>query len=210
MDKLGKVFMLDDDKLLLEMYKTLLEGRGFEVFTTDNAYKFLLYAKEIRPDLFIVDINMPEMSGWEVVLQLKQTQQLRNIPIVILTVRHDINLATTYGVANFLNKPLEVEKLLDVAEAYCLGAKKHDILLLGNFENQADAIKAEINRHGWSWFEVYDLGAAECYLQKNSPQVVCLELEGDDYAKARQTLNHPLILPLKNMQDVEILERFIK
>ena len=210
MDKFGKVFMLDDDKLMLEMYKTLLESRGFEVFTTDNAYKFILYAKEIRPDIFIVDINMPEMSGWEVVLKLKQDEQLRHIPVVILTVRHDAELAATYGVANFLNKPLEVEKLLDVAEAYCLGAKKHDILLLGKFDHQDEIIKTEIKRHDWSWFEVYDLEAAGRYLEKNSPQVVCLELEGDNYIRAKQYLNHQLILPLQNLQDVENLERFIK
>lgn len=210
MDKFGKVFMLDDDKLMLEMYKTLLESRGFEVFTTDNAYKFILYAKEIRPDIFIVDINMPEMSGWEVVLKLKQDEQLRHIPVVILTVRHDAELAATYGVANFLNKPLEAEKLLDVAEAYCLGAKKHDILLLGKFDHQDEIIKTEIKRHDWSWFEVYDLEAAGRYLEKNSPQVVCLELEGDNYTRAKQYLNHQLILPLQNLQDVENLERFIK
>ena len=210
MDKLGKVFMLDDDLVLLEMYKALLESRGFDVFTTDNAYKFILYAKEIRPDVFILDINMPEMSGWEVVRRLKQDEQLSHIPVIMLTVRHDVNLATTYGVANYVNKPLEVSMLLNIIEAYCLGAKKHDILLLGKFEDQAEAIKNQIKLHGWSWFEVYDLEAAEIYLQKNFPQVVCLELEGEMYAKAKQCLQHPLILPLKNMQDVENLERFIK
>ena len=72
MDKLGKVFMLDDDFILLDMYRSLLESHGFDVFTTDNAYKFILYAREIHPDIFILDINMPVMNGWEVVLRLKR------------------------------------------------------------------------------------------------------------------------------------------
>ena len=74
----------------------------------------------------------------------------------------------------------------------------------------SEIIKTEIKRHDWSWFEVYDLEAAGRYLEKNSPQVVCLELEGDNYTRAKQYLNHQLILPLQNLQDVENLERFIK
>ena len=76
MDKLGKVFMLDDDFILLDMYRSLLESHGFDVFTTDNAYKFILYAREIHPDIFILDINMPVMNGWEVVLRLKRENDL--------------------------------------------------------------------------------------------------------------------------------------
>lgn len=51
MSKAGKVFMLDDDRIFLELYRNLLSDRGFDVFTTNNAYKFLLYGRELVPDV---------------------------------------------------------------------------------------------------------------------------------------------------------------
>lgn len=167
MDKLGKVFMLDDDFILLDMYRSLLESHGFDVFTTDNAYKFILYAREIHPDIFILDINMPVMNGWEVVLRLKREARLKHIPVVMLTVRHDKRLAHAYGIANYLNKPLDAPGLLDVVESYCVGSKNHDILLLGDFWPESNILRTEMSRRKWVVFEVYDLEAAELYLSKN-------------------------------------------
>lgn len=63
MSKAGKVFMLDDDRIFLELYRNLLSDRGFDVFTTNNAYKFLLYGRELVPDVMFLDINMPRMNG---------------------------------------------------------------------------------------------------------------------------------------------------
>jgi polar-differentiation response regulator divK len=210
MDKLGKVFMLDDDLILLDMYRSLLESHGFDVFTTDNAYKFILYAREIHPDIFILDINMPVMNGWEVVLRLKREERLKHIPVVMLTVRHDKRLAHAYGIANYLNKPLDAPGLLDVVESYCVGSKNHDILLLGDFWPESNILRTEMSRRQWVFFEVYDLEAAELYLSKNRPKAVCLGMPEDKCEQARLRLNHPLIMPLRNMQDLNNLERFIK
>ena len=210
MDKLGKVFMLDDDFILLDMYRSLLESHGFDVFTTDNAYKFILYAREIHPDIFILDINMPVMNGWEVVLRLKREARLKHIPVVMLTVRHDKRLAHAYGIANYLNKPLDAPGLLDVVESYCVGSKNHDILLLGDFWPESNILRTEMSRRKWVVFEVYDLEAAELYLSKNRPKAVCLGMPEDKCEQARLRFKHPLIMPLRNMQDLNNLERFIK
>lgn len=210
MDKLGKVFMLDDDFILLDMYRSLLESHGFDVFTTDNAYKFILYAREIHPDIFILDINMPVMNGWEVVLRLKREARLKHIPVVMLTVQHDKRLAHAYGIANYLNKPLDAPGLLDVVESYCVGSKNHDILLLGDFWPESNILRTEMSRRKWVVFEVYDLEAAELYLSKNRPKAVCLGMPEDKCEQARLRLKHPLIMPLRNMQDLNNLERFIK
>ena len=210
MDKLGKVFMLDDDFILLDMYRSLFESHGFDVFTTDNSYKFILYAREIHPDIFILDINMPVMNGWEVVLRLKREERLKHIPVVMLTVRHDKRLAHAYGIANYLNKPLDAPGLLDVVESYCVGSKNHDILLLGDFWPESNILRTEMSRRKWVVFEVYDLEAAELYLSKNRPKAVCLGMPEDKCEQARLRLKHPLIMPLRNMQDLNNLERFIK
>lgn len=128
----------------------------------------------------------------------------------MLTVRHDKRLAHAYGIANYLNKPLDAPGLLDVVESYCVGSKNHDILLLGDFWPESNILRTEMSRRKWVVFEVYDLEAAELYLSKNRPKAVCLGMPEDKCEQARLRLKHPLIMPLRNMQDLNNLERFIK
>ena len=59
----GKIFMLDDDQIFLELYQHFLESKGYQVFTTDNAYKYLMYGRELQPDVLFLDINMPMLNG---------------------------------------------------------------------------------------------------------------------------------------------------
>ena len=93
MEKNGLIFMLDDDVLFLNLYKNLFEAQGYRVFATDNAYKFLQYAREIPADIFLMDINMPDMNGWEVLQRLEKGGQVEAAPVVMMTVVADRDLA---------------------------------------------------------------------------------------------------------------------
>ena len=95
----GRVFMLDDDLFFLDLYRNLLEARGYKVFTATNAYKFLLYAKEIHPDVVVLDINMPDVSGWEVLQLLDDETKIRE-PVIMTTMEADKGLAVAKGVAH--------------------------------------------------------------------------------------------------------------
>ncbi len=119
MKKCGRIFMLDDDVLTLEMYAAFLRGHGLDVFATDNAYKMILYAQEIHPNVIIVDVNMPVMNGWQVLKYLKSDDKLRDIPVIILTEADEVQKAMKLGAANFLLKPVEPLKLLAAIEDYC-------------------------------------------------------------------------------------------
>ena len=119
MKKCGMIFMLDDDVLMLEMYATFLRAHGLDVFATDNAYKMILYAREIHPNAIILDVNMPVMNGWQVLETLKSDNKLQDIPIIMLTAADEVQKAIKLGAANFLLKPVEPLKLLAVIEDYC-------------------------------------------------------------------------------------------
>lgn len=210
MDKLGKVFMLDDDLIILNLYKGLLENMGYQVFATSNAYQFLMYAKEIIPDVFVLDINMPVMNGWEVMHRIFGEDKLNKIPIVILSVLADKNLAMEKGAAHYLNKPLETNQLLEIIESYCVGNKKHDILLIEDFSLENDAVKEQISERDWSFFEVNDVGAAKVYLTKNMPKVVAVNLPQESYDKVRPEIEHQNVFYLKNLDYIDSLTEFIK
>ena len=208
--KLGRVFMLDDDLIVLNLYREMLEKTGYEVFATANAYQFLLYAKELMPDLFILDINMPEITGWEVMSRLAAEERTSEIPVIVMSVLADKALAVQKGAAHYLNKPVKVEDLLEILEAYCIGNKKHDILLLEDFEPMKKPIRQRMEERKWSCFEVNDLKAAKRYLQKNNPKVVVVNLPKNRFGKVLNELKHPLIRYLESYEQVDDLEELLK
>src|SRR5574344_1616713 len=142
MEKSGRVFMLDDDMIVLNLYHDLLESQGYDVFTTNNAYKFLLYAKEIIPDVLVLDINMPEVTGWEIVRRISKENKLKDIPVIVFTVETDKALADVKGVTHLLNKPVDNEYLFEIIDTYCMGNKNHDILLIHQYNPEESCVKA--------------------------------------------------------------------
>ncbi len=209
MEKAGKVFMLDDDLLTLDIFRELLGAKGYDVFTTDNSYKFLRYARELRPDVFILDVNMPKASGWEILRCLKQESELQDIPVVMFTVNQEVDLAVLNGVAHFLHKPLDMEKLFDIVDSYCLGNQKHDVLLLEDYDPEFSYLEKSMTERKLSYFLVHDILAAQKYLNKNFPQIVCVVCDDERYALWRPKLKHHNIYKLKHSQSIDEVGAFV-
>lgn len=208
MSSLGRVFMLDDDEIILSLYQELFEAKGYDVFATTNAYKLLLYAREMKPDVFILDINMPVLSGWDVLHMIKSDDKLKDIPVVMLSILRDLDLAVAKGAAHFLNKPLDIDALMEIVESYCLGNKNHDIMLLEDFEAVNSPFERSVREAKLSFFGIHDLFAAKRYLSRNHPRMVCLSLDEEPRAEAHQELHHEHIFDVdKNSNIIDIMSR---
>ena len=82
---MAKILMVEDDVTLSKMYQKKLLSAGYEVEPTYNGNDAVVKAKEINPDLILLDIMLPGIDGFEVVKQLKKEKITQNIPIIILT-----------------------------------------------------------------------------------------------------------------------------
>lgn len=80
-----KILVIDDDRTALELIEVILEAEGYKVIKSLNGTEGLKIASEEHPDLIILDLIMPEMSGYDVAFQLKHQPSTRDIPIIILT-----------------------------------------------------------------------------------------------------------------------------
>ncbi|MBI1805615.1 MAG: response regulator [Ignavibacteria bacterium] len=80
-----KVLIIDDDRTAAELIQVMLEAEGYEVIKTMNGKEGVRLAGSENPDLIILDLIMPDISGFNVAYQLKQQQNTRNTPIIILT-----------------------------------------------------------------------------------------------------------------------------
>jgi CheY-like chemotaxis protein len=104
---MAKILIIEDDPLINKMYSEKLARDGYEVSVAANGKIGLEEMKANRPDLIILDIMMPEMSGTEVITQMKQDQNLEKIPIIVLsnlTEGPDIEAAKKMGIAEYLIK----------------------------------------------------------------------------------------------------------
>jgi two-component system alkaline phosphatase synthesis response regulator PhoP len=111
-----KVLIVDDNPDLLFLIKRGLEqdSKNFEVIEAENGKKCLdILKKGNIPDIILLDIMMPEMSGWDVFSHIKQNADWRNIPIVFLTAKSD-NFSQGFGKLSadeYITKPFEIHFL---------------------------------------------------------------------------------------------------
>ncbi|MCC5932655.1 MAG: response regulator transcription factor [Candidatus Cyclonatronum sp.] len=108
------ILVVDDEEDLLEFIGYSLRKEGYDVLATDSGEQGIKMAKENRPDLILLDIMMPGMSGIEVCRLIKQDTELKHIPIVFLTAKMDEKIEVQgldLGADDYLPKPISTSKL---------------------------------------------------------------------------------------------------
>jgi len=113
-----KVMIVDDEEDIRISVKQILEISGFEVIPAENGTDCIEKLHDVQPDLVILDIMMPGMSGWDVAAKIKQNPQWRKIPIVFLTAKGDEMSVGMGGLASeaYIVKPFDILALKDNVE----------------------------------------------------------------------------------------------
>jgi CheY-like chemotaxis protein len=111
---LGTVLAIDDDPAVLELLERFLTREGYRVTTARSGAEGLRLAAELRPAAITLDVVMPEMDGWAVLRQLKTNPELAPIPVVIVSMTDDMAQGLALGAAEFLVKPVDRARLLDI------------------------------------------------------------------------------------------------
>lgn len=110
-----KVLLIDDEEMFCQMVQIGLQQQGgLEILTASHPKEGLKVASRLRPDLILLDINMPGMNGLEVLKQLKQRSETVSIPVVMLTSRSDLETkqaALQLYHHDYLEKPIPLEAL---------------------------------------------------------------------------------------------------
>jgi len=115
-----KVLVVDDEQVIHDVIQDLLEYKGFEVFHAYDGQDGIQKVKEIYPNLLILDVNMPKISGFALSTLLSEDDTTRNIPIIFLTGfidQHEAEqLDNQFSGQFLLTKPFEVSDLLNMVE----------------------------------------------------------------------------------------------
>ncbi|WP_309092007.1 response regulator [Phenylobacterium sp.] len=111
-----KVLIVEDNELNMKLFHDLLEAQGYETIETREGLAALSLAREHRPDLILMDIQLPEISGLEVTKWLKEDDELASIPVVAVTafaMKGDEERIREGGCEAYISKPISVSHFLD-------------------------------------------------------------------------------------------------
>ena len=109
-----KIMVVEDDKDYIILYKEYLTLVGYEAITEQHSSKAMNVARALKPDLFILDLMMPEPDGFKLTRMLRQDPDFRHTPIIIITALNDLDsklVALGSGANDYLTKPFHIDDL---------------------------------------------------------------------------------------------------
>jgi two-component system cell cycle response regulator DivK len=115
------VLIVEDNELNMKLFSDLLEANGYTTVQTRNGLEALGLARTHRPDLILMDIQLPEVSGLQVTQWLKADAELRSIPVIAITafaMKGDEEKIRQGGCEAYLSKPISVGKFLETVRNY--------------------------------------------------------------------------------------------
>ena len=115
------VLIVEDNELNMKLFHDLLEAHGYRTLQSRNGFDAIEVARADRPDLILMDIQLPEVSGLEVTKWLKEDDELRSIPVIAVTafaMKGDEERIRQGGCEAYISKPISVAKFLETVKAY--------------------------------------------------------------------------------------------
>ncbi len=115
------VLIVEDNELNMKLFNDLLDAHGYRTLQTRNGMEALAIARQHRPDLILMDIQLPEVSGLEVTKWLKEDDELREIPVIAVTafaMKGDEERIREGGCEAYISKPISIPMFLDTIKQF--------------------------------------------------------------------------------------------
>jgi two-component system, cell cycle response regulator DivK len=116
-----KVLIVEDNELNMKLFHDLLEAHGIETVQTKDGFSVLNLARDERPDLILMDIQLPEVSGLDVTKWLKEDEELKKIPVIAVTafaMKGDEQKIREGGCEDYISKPISVSRFMETVQKY--------------------------------------------------------------------------------------------
>ncbi len=115
------ILIVEDNDLNLKLFRDLLEAHGYATLNTRDGFQVLDLARNNHPDLILMDIQLPEVSGIEITGWLKSDETLKKIPVIAITafaMRGDEEKIRAGGCDDYLSKPIAVHQFISTVKKY--------------------------------------------------------------------------------------------
>ncbi|MBL8642075.1 MAG: response regulator [Alphaproteobacteria bacterium] len=124
-----KVMIVEDNELNMKLFHDLLEAHGVETIQARDGKNVLALAREHKPDLVLMDIQLPEVSGLDITKWLKDDDELKSIPVIAVTafaMKGDEQKIREGGCEDYISKPISVIKFIETIQKYLVPSSPVD------------------------------------------------------------------------------------
>jgi len=170
------VLVIDDDAMVADLLRRTLVKDGYRVEYAENGEKGLQLARQLRPDAITLDVMMPGMDGWQVMTHLKSDPELRDIPVILLSIVNDRKTGFALGATEYLTKPFDRERLTSVLGRISKGRGSRLALVVDDLPENRELLRRALEGDGWTVEEAGHGREALERLEVRRPDVILLDL----------------------------------
>ena len=169
------VLVIEDDTLVADLVVRSLGKQGYQVLTATEGMAGLELARQFHPETVILDILLPDISGWSVLSALKADPELCSSRVVLMTVVEDRARAFELGAVAFLQKPVESTRLLEAVKTGAPTVIGH-VLVVEDDQDSSNLIKQALEKHGVRTLTAADGLEGLNKLRESVPACIVLDL----------------------------------
>ena len=169
------VLVIDDEPSAVDLMQRILRSGGYSVLSASDGVEGLRLAKEENPIAIVLDINMPGVTGWDVLSKLREDPQTANIPVFVVTINDDRQRGLALGASEYLLKPIKRDKLLALLSDYVRGDDA-EILLIEDDPDSVDLITRAARQAGHNIRHAGNGRIGLNALKDRKPDVIILDL----------------------------------
>ena len=170
------VLVVDDDPVVRDVISRHLKREGYGVVTAADGEQALQRVKQYHPAVITLDVLMPKADGWTVLRELKHDPEMSAIPVIMTTIVENRNLGFSLGATDYINKPIEQDRLLATVAKYTRNDRSRQVLIVEDDEATRQVIKKSLGEDGWRISEAENGKEGLKQLEKREPDLILLDL----------------------------------
>jgi len=170
------VLVIDDDPNALDLLGRALQSTGHRVVTASDGQEALRLARTLQPVAITLDVVMPGMDGWAVLRELKLDPDTRDIPVVMVTMTDDRETGYALGATEFLTKPIERGRLVQMLERYAPADSQRCALVVDDQPENREMLRRILEKERWQVSEAENGRVALDCVAERLPSLILLDL----------------------------------
>lgn len=171
-----KILVVDDDANVRALLRQELEVVGYCVREAGDGLEAINEVKKEKPDLIILDVMMPKMSGFDVAAVLRNDPSTMNIPIVILSIIEDLERGYRIGIDRYYTKPINTEHLLrGIGALISQGGSKKKVLVVDEDDSTVKTLTEVLEAKGYTVVVVNDLEGCIRKAREEKPDMIIID-----------------------------------
>ena len=190
----SRVLVIHDDRAQRDVIRRFLIKEGFCVYAAASGEAGLRMASQSPPVAIILDVMMLDMEGWRVLLALKADPELRDIPVIMMTMTSQLECGFTLGAADIATKPVDRARLSQILKKYACPHPPCSVLLVEDNPATREVTRAMLEKEGWKVREAENGRVALECLEQERPSLILLDLmmpEMDGFEFTVRMRRHP-------------------